>query len=134
MNMKRYLLACLAVYIAYQIMSFLVHGLWLMPMYEANASAFRPQETIESMQWIFLVTSAVWTLIFVYIFVKGYEGRGILEGIRYGALMGVLTWILQAYDDYAVYPIPYQLALYWFIAGVVSVIIFGVVAALVYRN
>ena len=88
---------------------------------------------MDQKMWIFFVTGAIWTVIFTYIFVRGREGKGIMEGIRYGVLMGVFYNLTVAYDSFVIYPIPYSLALQWALGGIAITTIAGVVAALVYK-
>jgi len=45
------------------------------------------------------------------------EGKGLAEGARYGVIIGLFFGISQAYDSYVIYPIPYSLALKWFLSG-----------------
>ncbi|MFC1558703.1 hypothetical protein ACFL40_05045 [candidate division KSB1 bacterium] len=131
MNVKRWLLASLGVYVAHQVLNAIIHGVILMGKYEATASVWR-HDTDDKM-YIMHVTGAILSLLFVYIFTKGYEGRGILEGARYGLWMGLLITIPGAYGSYAVLDIPYCLAFSWWTLGTVQLIICGIVAALLYK-
>ena len=70
---------------------------------------------------------------FVLIFAKGYEARGILEGVRYGFYIGMLFVFVMSFNQFAVYNIPYTLVWYWIILGIIQMIINGIVAALVYK-
>lgn len=130
---KRFWLTCVVVWVVYQILSYLIHGMWLQGDYAATADLWRPMEEMESKRWIMFVTSAVFSVIFSYIFVKGREGKGWMEGVRFGALIGLFVSLPMAYDTYTVMPIPYDLALKWFLSGMVASIVLGVVAALVYK-
>jgi hypothetical protein len=66
------------------------------------------------------------------IFSKGYTGKGIGEGLRYGFWVGLLMATPMAYDSYASYPLPYSLALQWFIYGMIQYVILGAIVAMVY--
>ena len=55
-----------------------------------------------------------------------------MEGVRYGFYVGMMVSVPMAYATYATQPIPYSLALQWFIYGVIECVIIGVVAAQVY--
>ncbi len=77
--------------------------------------------------WIHLdMASKVWIiglvdLITVFPFAtKGYEGKGIMEGVNYGAIARVLIGRSMSYGLCAVLPIPHSLALKWFLCGLVS--------------
>jgi hypothetical protein len=60
---------------------------------------------------------------------KGYEGRGIAEGVRYGLVIGLLVNVMGMFNQYAVYPIAIGLTIQWFIYSVIQFIIYGIVAA-----
>lgn len=134
MNWKRVLIAFVAVYVVYQVLALLVHRIWLEATYLALADVWRPQDELLSKQWIMFVTSAVFCFFFCYIFARGYEGKGWQEGARYGAIIGLFYSIPVAYDAYVIYPIPYRLALHWFLSGFAICVVVGVVAALVYKR
>jgi hypothetical protein len=133
MNVKRFWLACLAAYVVLQILGFLIHQLWLGSTYMALSEVWRPQAEMMSKMWVMYITAAVWTICFCYIFVRGYENKGIMEGLRYGVIIGLFYSLVQSYDSYVIYPIPYSLALQWFLSGLVVSIILGVIVALIYK-
>lgn len=133
MNWKKLLICFVVVYVVSQILSYLIHAVWLAPTYASLSEVWRPEAEMLSKQWIMFVTAAVWAFFFCYIFARGYEGKGIGEGVRYGVVIGLFYAIPQAYDAYVVYPIPYYLALYWFLSGLVVSIICGIVVALLYK-
>lgn len=131
MNAKRFVLASLAVFVAAQILGFVIHGVLLQPAYQATQDIWR--QDVESRMWIVWLSGLLTAPLFVYIFIKGYEGKGVMEGLRFGLIIGLFTSIPLAYGAYAVLPIPYSLALQWFLYGTAEVILLGVVAASVYR-
>lgn len=65
---------------------------------------------------------------------KGFENKGIMEGVRYGFYIRVWMSVGMAYGTYAMVAIPYSLALQWFIYGVIEYIIAGVALALVFKG
>ncbi len=133
MNWKRLLISSIAVYVVAQILGFLIHQVWLAPTYGELASVWRPEADMMSKMWIMFVTSAVYCFFFCYIFARGYEGKGVMEGVRFGAVIGLFVGVFSAYDWYVILPIPYSLALKWFISGFVTSIVLGVVASLTYK-
>ena len=132
-NWKKFWIAFIVVYIVNQVMSFLIHAVWLGETYGSLAEIWRPEAEMMSMQWIMFVTAAFFCFFFVYLWAKGCEGKGVAEGARYGVIIGLFVGVFSAYDWYVILPIPYSLALKWFLAGMVSMIILGIVAALVYK-
>ena len=131
MNTKRYLGASIAVFICFQILEFIIHGPLLGKVYMSMEGVWRPD--MMSKMWIIYTTSFILSFLFVYIFTKGYEGKGIGEGFRYGLLIGLLMNVVGMFNQYAVYPIPFVLALQWFIYGMIEFSICGIVAAMIYK-
>lgn len=131
MHIKKFVIAVIVVFVAFQILDFIIHGIILAPAYESLKSVWR--QDVMSKMWIMYITSFILSLLFVYIFTKGYEGRGIGEGIRYGSIVGLLMNGVSIFNQYAVYPVPFTLALQWFIYGMIEFIICGIIAAVIYK-
>jgi hypothetical protein len=131
MNVKKYLLASLAVFVVFEALDVIIHTFILGGMYRATAGLWRPD--MAQMMWIMLLTTAALSLLFVYIFAKGYEGKGLMEGVRFGLVIGLLLSGVGAFNQYVVYPVPLTLVLWWVVFGVIEFIAAGLVAALVYR-
>jgi ABC-type multidrug transport system permease subunit len=96
-------------------------------------TAFRPEDEMTGYMWVMFVTGAVFSFFFTFIFAKGYEGKGVAEGFRYGIYIGLFYGYVTAFDQFVVYPIPYSLAWIWAITGIVQTIVLGIVAALIYK-
>ncbi len=131
MKSKSFWITAVVLYLVGWGLSYLVHDMWLMDTYRAMEDVFRAEDELK--RGIFPITAAVWTILFVYIFSRGYEGKGIMEGVRFGAIMGLFYVVPHVYEQYAVYPITYSLTLKWFISGFVISIIYGVIASLLYK-
>jgi hypothetical protein len=135
MNAKRFWIAFIVVLILLFVTDWIGQGGILMSTYESEGvkEAFRPMEEMQSNMWIMWAMYLVWSFFFVFIFVKGYENKGIIEGIKYGIYIGLFYSLVSAYGNYAAYPIPYSLAFQWFIFGLIQAVIFGIAAALIYK-
>jgi len=127
---KKLWLGFIAVFVTAEIINFLVNGLLLMRDYQATQSIWRPD--MMSLMWVFHVLMVVGSFFFTFIFAKGYEGKGVMEGVRYGFYIGVWLSIGMAYGTYAMIAIPYSLAIKWFLSGIVQYVIMGIVVAMVY--
>ena len=130
---KKLLVAFVAVYVVGQVMGYLIHQVWLAETYGSLAAVWRPEAEMASKMWIMFVTAAVWSFFFCYVFARGYEGKGLAEGARYGAIIGLFFGISNSYDSYVIYPIPYSLALQWFVSTLGYCVVQGVVAAALYK-
>lgn len=132
MNIKKFVLASIAVFITLQLLDFIIHNLLLGATYESLHAVFRPN--MMDKMWIMYITSIIFSMLFVYIFTKGYEGKGLFEGAKYGLIIGLVVHLVGSYNQYVVYPITYYLALQWFIYGTLELIIAGFVVAAIYKS
>lgn len=128
--MKKVLIGFVVTFILLEVLDILIHGVILMSVYQATQNVWRP-DMMQKM-WILHIVKIVVALLVAFIFSKGYEGKGIMEGLRYGLYIGVLMSIGMADGTYAMIAIPYSLALQWFIYGVIEYTIVGVALALVF--
>ena len=133
MNVKRFAITTFLVFLLGQLLNYLIHGVILGPSYAATRNLWRPEAELTSNMWIFWVTGLIDAVLFTYIFVKGYEGGGVKEGLRFGLLIGLFMSLPAAYDMYAILPIPYRMALQWFLFGTIAWMFMGALAAIVYR-
>ncbi len=56
-----------------------------------------------------------------------------MEGVRFGIYIGLFYFLVVSYGTYAMFPIPYKVALSTFLVGFAQSIILGIVAALTYK-
>jgi hypothetical protein len=131
MNVKRFIIASIAVYLVFQVLDFIIHGVILADTYKALANVWRPD--MMSLMWIFYIAGLLFAFLFVYIFIKGYEGKGILEGVRYGIIIGLLMNVIGMFGQYVMYPLPFTLIILWFISGMIESILGGIAAAAIYK-
>jgi len=130
---KTFWIGFVVVFIVWQVIGFAVHGVMLADTYLALSDVFRPEAEMNSIMWLMFLSSALYLFLFCYIFTKGYEGKGVGEGVRYGLLMGLFMSIPMAIDQYVVYPLTSNLAVIWFVGGVVSFMIAGAIFAAIYK-
>jgi len=131
MNFKRYVLAVLAVFAAFQLFDYLEHTLLLGAVYQAAEGIWRAD--MMSLMWVMILTSVLFSILFVTVFIKGYEGRGLMEGVRYGLLIGLLMNGVGMFNQWVVYPLPLMLVVQWFVCGMIRFVIYGMLAAAIYR-
>ena len=136
MNVKRWVLASLAVLVVIAVSEFVMNNVLLMGIYEQTASVWRPMPEIQSRIWLFWAVYLIFAPVFSFIYVKGYEpaksGPG--QGLRFGFYIGLLIAPLGSLGWYAVLPIPVSLALYWFAGTFVECLAAGIAVGLIYRT
>ena len=133
MKNKTFWIGFVVVFIIMQAIGFLIHVVMLDETYKALAASFRPKEVMDSMMGIMILSGTVVLFLFCYIFTKGHEGKGVIEGVRYGALMGLFMAFPTSVDAYVIYPLTQELAAIWFVTTVVGFMIAGAVFASIYK-
>jgi hypothetical protein len=134
MNGKRILITGVVVFVAFQVMGILVHGLWLGPTYsELMGEVWRSEAELYGNTWIMQGTTVIFCLAFAYLFARGYKGGGWREGVWFGFVAYFFVGFQAVFHAYATYPIPLDLALKWFASGLPMSMILGVLASLVYK-
>jgi hypothetical protein len=118
--------------ITFVVLDFLVNGLLMKSTYESESVKALMRPEAEMKMWLFIVVDVIIVFFMTLIFSKGYEGKGVSEGARYGLFIGLLMSIPMAYGTYAAMPIPYYMALQWFLYGTVQFVITGCVLAAVW--
>ena len=133
MKNKTFWIGWVVVFVLLQAIGFVIHAVLMNDTYEALAAVFRPKEQMDSMMWIMMISAALVVFVFCYVFTQGREGTGAMEGVRYGALMGVFLGLPTSVDAYVIYPITQELAAVWFISAVVSFMIGGAGFSVIYK-
>ena len=132
MNIKRLLLAILAGWVVVFATDFLIHELWMGPVYAATKPLWRPESDMSTYFCWLLVAQFLIVTTFVIVWAKGFAGRSIGTAVSFGLLMGVFqqTWAIILF---AVMPLPAELAMKWFFAGLVQAVVLGIVTSLIYK-
>jgi hypothetical protein len=127
---KKLWLGFVAVFVLSFLLDILVNNFLMMKEYMETAQLWRPQAEMKT--GVILIVELCFAFFFTFIFSKGYEGKGAMEGLRYGLYVGLMMNVTGAYMTYATMPVPYMLALKWFLFGTVQYMIYGAVLGLIY--
>jgi hypothetical protein len=135
MNWSRLIWAAVVVFIALIVTDLIFQVGILGCTYDelGGQGIFRSESAIACYFWVKLITNAVFSFFFVFIFVKGYEGKGIIEGIRYGIYIWLFYYFVVSFNQFVLYGIPYFLTWYWIVIGLIQCIIFGILTAVIYK-
>jgi hypothetical protein len=128
---KRIWAGFVTVFVTTQIIEGLVGFILLGPTYSHSPHIWRPIAEIRL--WMLPVTGAFFSFFFVFIFSKGYEGKGLFEGVRYGLYAALMIVFPHAYNSYATLQIPYSIALLWFLFGTLEYILAGILLSAAFR-
>jgi hypothetical protein len=72
-------------------------------------------------------------LLFTYIFIKGREGKGIAEGVRYGVIIWLFVNVPMGAFLWVFLPISYQIILKALIYGLLEMLVAGILVAAIYK-
>lgn len=131
MNTKKIALTSLAVFVFIFIFEFIFHGCVLKSTYDATAHLWRPKAEMGSYMPFMTLGQIGFATLFTIIFTHGYKGTGIMEGVRFGLLIGIFT-SFETLIWYSVVPYPVTLVVAWILGGLLLCVGSGVVAAKVY--
>lgn len=129
--MKRILMATVAIFIAWSVMDFVIHGILLKPTYDATASLWRPMEEMNMplMYLVILICTACFVMIYQMI-----ERKSLATGIKYGLLFGIAFGVSMGLGSYSYMPIPMSLAWGWLGGMLVELLVAGVIVGLLVKS
>ena len=127
---NRLLIGSVVVYLVLILLEYLEHSVLFASTYMSLPNLFRPPE--ETKTWVVLTVYAFFALGFTFIFSKGYEGKGAMEGVRYGFYVSLLTSVTYSFANYAAMSMPFSLMLQRALIGIIQLIIYGVILSLVF--
>lgn len=131
MNWKRFFAAGLATYVAVQAMEFVINNVLMKSANESLMSLWRPD--MMSRMWVMYPVGVLVALLFTYIFVKGREGKGIAEGVRYGIVIWLFVSVPMSVSMWVLLPIPYIIILRWMLYGLLEMLVAGILVAVIYK-
>jgi CBS domain containing-hemolysin-like protein len=114
-----------------QAVDFVVNEVFMKSANESLKSLWRPN--VMSRVWLMYVVGVLVALLFTYIFVKGREGKGIAEGIRYGLVIWLFVSVPMNVSMWVLLPIPYIIILRWMLYGLLEMLIAGILVAAIYK-
>lgn len=129
---KRIVLGGLAVFVAWSVLNFVIHGVILKGAYAATASLWRP---MAEMKWGVMYV-AILIVAFAFAAIYGWliAGKGSGTGLRFGLLWGIGAGVSFGYGSFAVMPIPYSMAFTWFAGTVIEGVLAGWLVGLIVKE
>ena len=131
MDSKKMVTSVIAVMVFAFIYDWIVHGMLLMPIYEATANVWRPQA--ESNMWFMLLSQFAYAFMFTYIYASYKAGADLAESAKFGGILGCLLAATQI-GTYCYLPIPGMLTVWWMVASICSGIGIGAVLSFTYKR
>ena len=130
--LKRVSAATALIFVAWQALDFIIHGVILRQAYAASPQLWRPMAEINMvLMWI---VGAIAAFCFVGIYAWLIRPKNLGAALTYGLLSGVAAGVSMGYGSYAVLPIPYGMALTWFVGTLVEALVAGILVGLIVRG
>ncbi|QQR69687.1 MAG: hypothetical protein IPI58_03270 [Alphaproteobacteria bacterium] len=128
---KAFVLSALSAFAIWSIIDFLVHGVLLMPSYQATAHLWRPMEEMkQAMMHLSVLLSA---LAFVALYAAVVSSKTLRSGLNFGALFGLSVGISMGLGTYSYMDIPFPMAMTWMCAEIVRCVSAGAAMGLIYK-
>lgn len=131
-NWNRLALAILAAFAFIFAYDWLWHGVLMHDWYQQTAHLWRPESDMNQYCAWMIASQMLIAGIMGWIFLQGYENRGLGEGFRFGLYMGGLFAAFNL-GMYAWMPVPLHIVLAWVAGMMLQGIGTGLVFAGVYR-
>jgi hypothetical protein len=132
MSWKRMLMSVFLVLVTKAAVGAVFFGLVLTEVHEGASTAFRAEGTEN--HGIAMVGYVAWSLAFSFVFARGFENRGWLEGVRFGLIVWLLYFVPMTLGIYGYFVVGSEWTFFALISGLAESVACGSVAALVFRN
>jgi len=127
----RYILAVIAIFVAWAVLDIAIHGVILGPTYAQQPELWRPME--EMKMGLMYVVTLVSAAAFAGIYGLLVSPKSIGTGLKYGFLFGIAFGFSMGFGTYSVMPIPFHMAVVWCLGTVVELLIAGAVVGAIMK-
>jgi len=131
MMVKKIVLGAIAVFVAWEVLDFIIHGLILGPTYATLPGVFRSPADMN------YVLMAVAALLGAVAFTASYGWfvgpKSVVTGVKFGLVWGFGAGVMMGYGSYSSMPIPYFMALIWFLGTWLEFVVAGALTGLIVK-
>jgi hypothetical protein len=131
MNIKRYLLSVFAVFITFEVMSYVVNSLLLTDCYKELAPVWR--KDMMHFMWLRYLVDLLFSIFFVLIYSKWNKKFSLRSGLLYGLMAGLMMNTTTTISQWIIYPITNHLMVLWVFFGLIQFLICGMVMGKIYQ-
>ena len=132
MSWKRMAMSALLVLVTKAAVGAIFFGLLFSDVQEGAETAFRAEGTEN--HGIAMVGYVAWSFAFSFVFARGFEHRGWLEGVRFGLIVWMLYFVPMTLGIYGYFVVGREWTLFALLSGLAESLACGSVAALAFRN
>ena len=129
---KNIAIGSVVVFVLWAGLEWVIHGILLKPIYMETKQLWRPEADV-NMGLYFAVTFLV-AVAFTAIYVKFISVKNMRNALLYGAIFGFGMGVNHGFINFVYMPLPYELALSWFLAIWFEMTVAGAVLGLIIKN
>jgi hypothetical protein len=131
--MNKCIISAAVMFVMAWALSFVVHGFLLGADYSVTPG-MRPPAEAQSLMAYLILAQALFGIAFAWVYVQGKEDKPwLMQGIRYGIAIALLTVIPTYLIYHVVTPVPLALAIKQIVFDSIRVVLMGVVLAWINR-
>jgi hypothetical protein len=132
-DVKKWIYASIVVFVLMAIMEFILTRLVLAPGYPDLYPATLDIQDVSMLRLYTYVGQAIFSVLFVYIFIRGYEGKsGIGEGARFGLWIGLLVYVPTIFYSLVVTKFCVGLLVTRGVGSIIETVLLGIAANMIY--
>ena len=132
---KQFLIAWVAIFVAWMIGSFVVHGVLLHDDYMKLSTLFRTEADAQKYFPLMILAHVILAGAFTWIYIRGHEAKPWLpQGLRFGVAVALLTVIPTYTIYYVVQPMPGMTVVKQMVYDTIVVLVLGAAAAFMNRG
>lgn len=131
MNFKKLMICTFVLFLTIVFCDFIIHGIILKNLYLETSSLWRPESEMPAYMGHMFLGQFIMAFFLSLIFAQGYRNTGIMEGVRYGLVLGGLE-MGKNFIMHSVTPYPVSLTFSWISFGFIELVFIGIIASLVY--
>ena len=128
---KKILLGGIAIFVAWEILDFVIHGLILGSTYATLPDVFRAQADMK--MGLMAAVTLIGALAFAAVYAWFVSPKSLVTDVKYGLVWGFGGGVMMGYGSYAAMPVPYVMALAWFLGTWVEFTVAGLLAGLIIK-
>lgn len=120
---KRLFVGGIVVLVFWMAYNYIVHHHLLGGLYADTKSLWRTPEDVRF--GVYMAVTVLSSFTFTLAYAKFASPKSLTTGLQFGLILGLGFGALDAYVDFAFMPVPYMLALGWFVSYVIGWTISG---------
>jgi hypothetical protein len=133
-NSTRFILSTLVVFLVLATLGWLLNEVVLSGLYELSRGVWRAESDRSPLVPLLFLNYLIISIVFVYLFARGYRGKGWAEGVRFGLVFGLAVASAITIERFVGLDIPARLALGWLMGTLFQFMLMGLATGLLYRH